>query len=361
MYLGDLATELIEQIFISCTTVESVVALSSTCHRFHSIYSSRKLSVLANVAEAQYGPLHDITQLLTHNDSQFAHVPRSVPFSLALLAQIVRTGRVAVRWANIYPFKKWKLDSENRRLLTSTERYRVRRAIYRLWLFTAAFHTPYHPRHTRANPTMQHERTMLLHNCSTIQLAEMADMHAIMRDVVSSNVCPSNGTIARKFRKRFPDPADHQLVFNMNIHLNYPIAADHYTHARSWPAALLSSPFHAKYRATPHHEPGAEGWGDDIAHYYVVQDMLKLSLEQILWLKENAPYKGQVQAYVKELGDWFENNGETFGQTLELVICERDGGLEDAIGLFWDAVGCGRAGVTKDEEDEEWREEGEEW
>jgi hypothetical protein len=140
MLLEDLATELISHIFLSCISVSDVLALSSTCHRFHQIYaSSQKLQILQNAAEAQYGPLQDLTQLLTHNASQPAHVIRSVPFSISLLKQIVHTGRVAEKWCDIYPFKKWKQNFENRRLLTSNERYRLRRALYRLWLYSRAF------------------------------------------------------------------------------------------------------------------------------------------------------------------------------------------------------------------------------
>ena len=78
-----------------------------------------------------------------------------------------------------------------------------------------------------------------------------------------------------------------------------------------------------KYVATTWHEPGSEGWGDETSHYYVVQDMLKLDPGQILWLRENAPVKGMVEAYIRNLGDWFEENGETFGQTMEFVMGER--------------------------------------
>src|ERR1700712_246550 len=80
---------------------------------------------------------------------------------------------------------------------------------------------------------------------------------------------------------------------------------------------------YSKFTATPYHEPGGEGWGDNTSHYYVVEDVLKLDPEQIIWLKENAPLKGMVETFVKSLGDWFENNGETWSQTMEWVIRER--------------------------------------
>ena len=77
------------------------------------------------------------------------------------------------------------------------------------------------------------------------------------------------------------------------------------------------------------HEPGAEGWGDEIPHYYVVEDMLKLDPGQIVWLRENAPLKGMVEGFVRGLGEWFENNGETFGETVEWVVGERGEDVEE--------------------------------
>ncbi|KAF2115057.1 hypothetical protein BDV96DRAFT_576385 [Lophiotrema nucula] len=357
MLFEDLATELISSVYLSCTSVSDVLALSSTCRRFRNIYaSSQKLAILESAAEKQYGPLEDLNQLLTHNASQPAHIIRSVPFSLALLKQIVHTGHVAEKWCDVYPFKKWKDQYEERRLLTSDERYRLRRALYRLWLYSRAFHNRDYPREQRANKLVIQKRAGLLHNWNMLELGEIADVHYILREVLHSNVCPSNGTIARKFKKRYP-ANDHSLLFN--IHLNYPPPVSdapgynpftaHYQSTQS----TLSSHFHStntynsryatsKYSLHANHEVGAEGWGDDIPHYYVVEDMLKLDPEQILWLKENAPLKRMVEGYVRVLGDWFENNGETLVQTLEWVLKERG---ED-IGEFVGAVTEGDLGVA---------------
>ena len=70
--------------------------------------------------------------------------------------------------------------------------------------------------------------------------------------------------------------------------------------------------------------------------------MLKLDPEQIIWLKENAPFKGMVEGYVRGLGDWFENNGETFGQTLEWVLDERCEDAQD----FMNAIADGQMGIA---------------
>ncbi|GAB7347751.1 hypothetical protein MBLNU459_g5302t1 [Dothideomycetes sp. NU459] len=342
MYLEDLPTETITQIFLNLPTVSSAVSLSSTCHRFHQIYaSSKKLLILSQAAESEFGPVQDIIQLVTHNASQPAHVQRSAPLSETLIRSIVRVGRVAVKWENLYPFKKWKADYENRRIICVAERFILRRALYRLWLFTRAFHNGDNPRLLRATPMLMRERAALLHNFSTPELAEMMDVHNVIRDVVSNNVCPSNGAVRRKFHKRFPD-SNYQLLFN--IHLNYPpptpssFVSDGYFHS----SQFAKSKFHSKFTPTRTHEPGAEGWGDDILHYYVVEDMLKLDPEQIIWLKENAPFKGQVETYVKGLGDWFDNNGETFMQTLEFVVQQRGEDMTD----FKASVEDGELGVA---------------
>lgn len=357
MLFQDLATELVLHIFYSCSEITDVLALASTCHRFHNIYtSSQKLAILEHVAEAQYGPLQDLTQLLTHNASQPAHLIRHAPFSIALLKQIVHAGRVASKWCHIYPFKKWKEDYEHRRLLTPEEHYRVRRAIYRIWLYSRAFHNADNPRGQRTILPVVQKRAALLHNWSTYELAEIADVHAVMRDVVQNNVCPSNGTIIRKFKKRYPDSNEHHLLFN--IHLSYPSLAPplsshnpfftpyhttyspmqtHFNTTQTYTSRYAS----AKFSMHAQHNVGAEGWGDDIVHYYVVEDMLKLDPEQIMWLKEHAPFKGMVEAYVRELGEWFENNGETWGQTLQWVLEERGEGVEEFMGMVADGEwGC---------------------
>lgn len=171
------------------------------------------------------------------------------------------------------------------------------------------------------------ERALLLHNFSTQELSEMLDVHRVTKDVIANNVCPSNGKIRHQFQKRFPE-SNHQLLFN--IHLNYPPAPSSFVPDYGFHnSALGSSRYHSRLQPSRWHEPGAEGWGDDISHYYVIEDMMKLNPEQILYLKDHCPLKRQVEVYVKELGEWFSNNGETFSETLSFVVRQRGGDVED--------------------------------
>lgn len=349
MSLDELAAELLLQIFRSCTSVADVLNLARTCRRLHGIFStSHKLPILYGAIEAEYGPAHEIMQLITQNSSQMAHLIRSAPLSITLIQQMVEVGRVAKRWEQIYPLKKWKVDHENRRFLSEHEQFALRRAVYRLWLYSRAFHCSQYPRTSRVLPEVMCERAELLHNWSTVELAEMEDARLVIREVVQNHICPSNGTIQRKFRKRYPENTP-MLAFN--IHLNYaPGPATTWastegewdglgrcnSHTRLLGESTRSNRYATKFRTDLYHEPGAEGWGDEINHYYVVEDMLKLNPAQILWLREHAPFKGQVLQFVWGLGEWFENNGETFGQTVDFVLAQRDEMVADFRGAIED-------------------------
>ena len=318
---ADLASELLSGILDNCTDLGSLLALASTCRRLRHLYQLRKIHYLAQAIDFQYGPLDDAIQLVTHNDSQAPHIPRSVPWSVPLIKQVVGVGRVAAHWEDLYPSKHWHESFEDRRLLTLFERFKLRRALYRLWLYNRAFHGPKYSRFFRMTPLNLQTRSALLRNWSNCQLAEIADVQALCRQVLKSNVCPSNRTIERKFHKRFPD-SKHQLLFNS--HFNYPFLP------RSQSQDMVESrrcngglKHYYKYTPTTLHEPGCEGWGDEVEHHFVVEDMLKLDPEQILWLKENAPSKSQVEAYRWKIGEWFFNNGTTFAQTLDFVLNER--------------------------------------
>ncbi|EAW08488.1 F-box protein [Aspergillus clavatus NRRL 1] len=360
MLIDHLATELLLHIFRSCDRVSDVLNLAATCRRFRRVFNqSNKLQILISIAEVEFGPLEDAVQLVTHNASQSAHIMRKLPMSESLLKQVVQVGLVARKWEAIYPVKKWKADFEDRRSLTDDERFRLRRAVYRLWLYHRAFHTCNFDRFSRSLRHVVTERAQLLHNWSTLELAEVEDVRLIITDIVQNHICPSNGTIQRKFRKRYPE-SNHQLSFN--IHLNYPPPSTHgdltgssdkkyqsidqYFYS-AHPASARESPakYRSRFRNDFFHDPGYEGWGDEIPHYYVVQDMMKLDPGQVLWLREHAPMKDQVEAFIRSLGDWFRDNGETFGETLEWVMNERG----DDIKEFRAAIADRAVGISQHE------------
>ena len=337
MHITDLANELLLHILQSCPTISSLLALASTCKHLHSILAHHKLPLLYQSFETQYGPSHDAIRLVTYNSSQLAHVPRPAPpQSMALLKRLVEVGQVAEKWATVYPSQKWTgEESVNRRLLSTKERCNLRRACYRIWLYGMAFHTPQHARTGRALPQVIRTRAQVLRPWSGEQLAEMLDLHAIFRAVLHSHICPSNGTVLRRHKQRFPDDPFPLLSTTKATKFNDPLADFHQ-------AFFHSTPHVSRLRNHNHYGATVEGWGDEIAQYYVVEDMLKLDPGQLMHLFESltgqagsdaelmtyygfGSRKATVEQFVAALGDWFENNGETLVETICCVEGERGG------------------------------------
>ncbi|KAL9102878.1 MAG: hypothetical protein Q9163_002030 [Psora crenata] len=371
MHFTSLANELVLHIFQSCTSIADLLSLASTCRHFHSILhsSSHRLPTLYLAAHAQYGPLTDAIRLVTHNSSQPAHLPRPAPpQSLTLLRQLMEVGRIANAWADLYPSQKWRgADSASRRLLTESERYRLRRACYRLWLYSLAFHTPFYPRTTRLSPPVVRIRAQLLRPWFTDELAELLDLQTIFRQILQSTICPSNGTVIRKHKQRYPDDpfplisVTHPGKYaSQHAGFHRQIGAFHSTLHSSH---LLPFAPTEKYQRTQQeiHGTTLEGWGDEITHYYVLEDMLKLNPSQLLYLYSSIvntsagpgfnagqSLKGLVEAFVAGLGEgggWFENNGETLAETVGFVVGERGGDVGDVRAMVED----GMEGVVRGE------------
>lgn len=374
MRFSYLPNEIILHVLQSCSTIEDVLSLASTCHHLQGILQapSNRLPTLFAAAESQYGPLTDAIRLVTHNASQPAHAPRPAPsYSLALLRQLTSVGRIANAWVDLYPRLKWHGESSSsRRFLKVSERHALRRAVYRSWLYSVAFHTPAHDRTTRRVPPMLRQRALLLHLWPTIELAELLDLQLVYRQVLTSTITPSNATVIRKHKQRYPDDpfplvsvthpgkyANMHNDFNFRSRLNTFHSTPHSSH-------LLPFAATEKYTRTQKelHGTTLEGWGDEITHYYVLEDMLKLHPGQLLYLHSTImaatqghfhpgqSAKGLVESFVAGLeggGGWFENNGETMGETIGFVIGERGGRLEEVRAAveegFW-GIACDGGG-----------------
>lgn len=309
MHLDDLAPEIILAIFRKCVSIADVNSISQCCRRMHSLLSaSQKTLMLYNAAETEFGPLHDVLQLLTLNDSQPAHFIREPPQSDALLRQIVIVGRIAQRWEEIYPSYKWDSNFADRRSLNLDERRRLRRALYRYWLYAHAFHNAHYPRTSRRIPHLVLQRTHLLHNWSTKELIEIDHFQAIMRALISTEICPSN-SLVQEMGTGSGDylPISHKMQ-------KFSLASQDLFHNG------ISQLYMDEQKVS--RPDMRQGWGDPVTHYYVVEDMLKLDPGVILWLRDHSN-KWQVEGYLDSLGEWFYNNGDTFSETLTCVLERR--------------------------------------
>ena len=182
----------------------------------------------------------------------------------------------------------------------------------------------------------------------------MLDLHAVFRHVLHSDVCPSNGTVLRRHRRRWPD--DPFPLLERGSVRKMEVAS----------AALTRDMFHCSlYGRGIEGEKGGgvavEGWGDEISQYYVVEDMLKCHPGQLMFflqavmgqadVSEGAfggacgvgvgGAKGVVEQFVAGLGEWFENNGETMVETVGFVVGERGGdvgALREGVEEGWEGI-----------------------
>ena len=376
-----LPNEILLHILQSCNSIADVLALGACCQHLHSILqaSSNRLPTLFLAAEAEYGPLADAINLVTHNDSQPAHLPRpSPPLSFALLRQLISVGRTANSWADLYPFQKWRGPSSSlRRFLTDNERHLLRRAIYRTWLYSLAFHNQLYSRTARRSPPVIRQRALLLRSWPTSELAELLDFQSILRQMLSSIITPSNGTVIRRHKQRNPDdpfplvsvthPAKYAIMHGNAINATPQDRLAQCANTGVFhgsPTAEQLQPFAASAKYTRTHKElhgtTLEGWGDEISHYYVLEDMFKLHPGQILYLysaimeatqgsfHSGQSAKGLVESFVAGIegaGSWFENNGETLGETVGFVVGERGGDAGEIRAMVED----GMAGIAIEE------------
>lgn len=124
-----LPIEMLQNIYSICPSIEDVISLSSTCKWAHKAFDGpHKLRIIESVVQTNYGPIADAINLVTYTETKQLITAGSPSISLALLKQIDQVGKIADQWADLYPMEKWKWNYESRRLLTSHERYKLRRA-----------------------------------------------------------------------------------------------------------------------------------------------------------------------------------------------------------------------------------------
>lgn len=357
--LTDLAPELLHQIFDCLHSISDVLSLASTCHHLHSLLpSTTRLPTLFLAAEREFGPLEDIGQLLTYNDSQPAHIKRTPQQSYSLLRQMLNVGRVANRIAELYPPRRWGDERYlERRALIAEESWKVRRAVYRYWLYCTAFQGRTFTRSCRMVPSVIEERATLLRTWTTEELIEIEELRIVLEDVVSNDICPTDGAATRYLNEHydFRDvrhkqysvhpfyqqrswnswPPDHSAPHLLPPSLFYSFRDDQ----------LLSSRTKDNLPVAQRRKLAMIGWGDEISQYYVVQSMMKLNPRQIVYLHDNAVTKADVEKYIFEQcdgGEWFWDNGQTWLDTWSLVLYKRG---ED-LSLVRGAIQDGEIGIT---------------
>lgn len=373
--LTTVPSELLSQMYNSLSSISDVINLSLASHHFnHHLRNSNRLPTLFAAAEREFGPLEDIAQLLTYNSSQPAHVLRKPQQSYALLRQMIPVGTVARKIEELYPARRWADNYLERRSLSADEAWRSRRAVYRYWLYCEAFQNRNYTRITRQIPQIVEERAQLLRSWTTGKnplmrrrrqyvdtctegLIEMEDLRIILEDIISTELCPTNGAAERSFNEHCDFIGVRNSHWRNNFRSWNSWPPDQYTnHSFAQARSSTISLFHSHYAdlndksrqdlpVPQRRKLEMTGWGDEISQYYVVQSMMKLSPAQIIHMHEHAVTKLDVEAYILndcDGGEWFWDNGQTFLDTWSLVLYKRG----EAPGDMRSAILNGEAGVT---------------
>lgn len=295
--LSLISSELVLQVYDHLNYTD-VLSLSLACKRFSNLLPpSRKLSTYFAAADREFGPLSDAIQVVALQP-QVPHMNQNPPLSFSLLRSLIRIGKVAAKFEEVYPVLKWREHFLDRRSLTTIERYRLRRAVYRSWRYAGAFHTQAFPRTARLLGSSFEKRTTLL-RFPTQELLQLEDIRRMFEQFISTFILHIDA-------QHFPEK-DH-----VHIHRQSPLALD--------------SLFHTFVVSCQDEHKTFSDWGDEVARYYLVQDLLKLDPGQLIWLKE---HPSLTHSFIQNLGDWFQNNGETLSQTLNMVLLAR--GEEDLL------------------------------
>lgn len=270
-----LPLEIIQLIFGFLPDIESIFALSATCRLFHQAYaSSQKLIVVNKVLETQFGPLHDVIQLVTLNSSELPHHTRDPNFSLALAKQIVKCGRTANRWIALYPMLRWRVKTENRRFLDQEERHRLRRAIYRLWMYNSAH-------------TMEFESSVgprILRQYPTRELREIDELRAVFRDTLTHDCCLSNSAV--------------QLHYNQG-HVTRDLL--YFGTYSSYDNDAMLAPDKLKGKSV-RDAMAAESWGDDMSVGRKIMRLLYMTPDALLDFHEGCTCKTEREQFLDNIG-----------------------------------------------------------
>ncbi|KAL9033727.1 MAG: hypothetical protein Q9214_007375 [Letrouitia sp. 1 TL-2023] len=376
MALMDLPTETLLQILYALTSVPDVLALTLTSRRLYSLLSlpAHRLQILFSAASRSIGPLQPAIFLVTHTTSQPSHLRRPYPpHSLTLLQQLLAVGAVANAWADIFPFMHWRgPHSAYRRFLTPDEREKVRGAVYRTWEYDLAFHNDACLRTQRNIPYSVSARAAFVRQWPSAQLREMASLQRIFRCVLECHVVPSNAVARAQFKERYGGGGDEaqqpevllvggEALYSIRLHHQQQQFGAKHPHCTQYihSATALAGRWNKAAAA----QEVYQGWGDEVTHYYLIEDVLKLHPKQILQLFRravgeeepvlrgfkgggeqqrygNGHGNGAVETFLAGMGEWFYNNGETMAETIACVLEDR--GEEDVEG--------GGGGIVGDED-----------
>lgn len=229
MSITQLSTEILQKIY-EYAGVCDVIHLAQTSKKNYRAFLGRRLHILELAMYNSYSPLPELVKLVAANEPdksrkllstelrrnatvnriiQAQGVPK---MTMELIIQMVRYGKVADRWAELYPRLRWRDDSSNRRFLRPHEEERLRGAIYRYWTYSTIFHDQLFIHHDPDLPRSTNDpRLRLLRTYSTMELVQLTEFIDKMQQVIQVDLYPSNAMV----RSQYLHPVPPKALANM--------------------------------------------------------------------------------------------------------------------------------------------------
>ncbi|KAK2003530.1 F-box domain-containing protein [Colletotrichum falcatum] len=118
--------------------------------------------------------------------------PRSVTLVDRDLSRLLKYCLVARQWEELFPQLHWFTSPEDCRQLGEAEKYKLRRALYRWWLYAFYFHGEFpRPRSGQPEPFVNDVRTSHMRLYPTCELMEIRDLFMSMKNLVRHYIYPN--------------------------------------------------------------------------------------------------------------------------------------------------------------------------
>lgn len=230
--------------------VQSIFSLAQVNTLFHGLLKRNKAAILLPVLQREFSPFPELLQVYTASDQDIIQYgdtfqPRRVVFrrfpgdvtgvilsrgglqpsvgtstEQAAFTKIINSGKplatstlpaprsvalvdrdldsllkyclVVRRWEALFPQLHWFEVPENCRQLDESEKFKLRRALYRWWLYAFYFHGELpRPRIGQPEPFVNDVRTSQMRLYPTRELMEMKDLFASVKGLIRHYIYPN--------------------------------------------------------------------------------------------------------------------------------------------------------------------------
>ncbi|KAE9362746.1 hypothetical protein N431DRAFT_490238 [Stipitochalara longipes BDJ] len=296
MSITDLSTELLQKIF-EYSELQDLLHLAQTSKQNYRAYLGRRMPLLERGLHNSYSPLPSLLKLTLANDptpsrrpigtelrislllNRITSLPATPKLTLENMKKMVSYGKIADRWTELYPRLRWRFGSDNRRLLKSQEKERLRGAVYNHWIYTTLFHSRTFTNYAPDPPSpasLDDPRHRFLRTLSTVQQIQLSEYLAHIETLVELDLYPS-----------------------------YSVVSEQYPHS------------------LPHRSLSKLGWGEGSEYRRLVRDIMKLSPADLLHLYEHTSTKSERSDFLCAQGVCFGDVPATLNYALSSITNER--------------------------------------